>query len=690
MERLPLLSRGQQRPASAVDDAARAAELRDLVHHHNYRYHVLDDPEVADAEYDSLVRELAALEDKHPELIVPDSPTQRVGGPVSGLFAPATHRVPMFSLDNVENLDGLEAWEGRLTRSLAGAPRAFSCELKVDGLAVSLTYERGRLARASTRGDGTTGEDVTANARAIDQVPLVLRGDVPTAMEVRGEIYMPVSAFDALNRIQADRGEKPYVNPRNTAAGSVRQKNPAVTASRRLAIWVYQIGFLEGGPELDTHSEQMAWLAELGLRINPANEVVDSIDAVEAYVRDAERARHSRDYETDGVVVKVDSLAEQQAVGSTAKAPRWAIAYKMAPEEKTTKLQTIEINVGRTGAVTPYAVLEPIFVGGVTVTTATLHNEGEVHRKDVRPGDTVIVRRAGDVIPEVVGPVLSLRRKGLRRWNMPKRCPFCNNPIVLPEGEAKARCTGGYSCQGRLREHLAHFAARGAMDIEGLGYKTVDLLLTEGLIADPADIFTLRSDDLDGRDGWGETSVANLLGAIEAAKNRPVANLLVGLGIDHVGGSVARVLARRFGSIDALARATEDQISEMGGIGPEIAGSVAAWFVASENVELISKFREAGVRLEDETRGDPGNEILAGVSIVITGTLDAFSRDEAKAAVEDRGGRVAGSVSAKTTALVAGVSPGSKLAKAESLGVDVLDEAGFRRHLERGPSSEQT
>jgi DNA ligase (NAD+) len=670
------------------DAAGRAAELRQLINHHNYRYHVLDDPEVADAEYDTMIRELIAIEQQHPELVAADSPTQRVGAPVSDLFAPVIHRQQMFSLDNVEDMASLEGWQARLLRALRREPSAYACELKIDGLAVSLTYEAGTLVRAATRGDGVTGEDVTANARTIESVPLRLLGDAPAVMEVRGEIYMPVSAFAELNARQAELGERPYVNPRNTAAGSVRQKDPSVTASRKLAIWVYQLGYLEGGPAFTDHTGQMAWLRSLGLRVNPANETVATLGAVEDYVRMAQAQRHDRDYETDGVVVKVDDLAEQASAGFTAKAPRWAVAYKLPPEEKTTTLRSIEINIGRTGVATPYAVLEPVFVGGVTVGTATLHNEGEVQRKDIRAGDTVIVRRAGDVIPEVVGPVLSMRPPGLRTWHMPERCPACDNPIIKPDGEARARCTGGYSCPARLREYLSHFVSRGAMDIEGLGYKTVDLLLGADVIADPADIFAVRTDDLLGREGWGEVSVANLLTAIAAAKNRPLASLLVALGIDHVGGTVARALARRFGSMAAIARATQDDITSIPGFGAEIANAVTGWFADPDNEALIAKLGAAGVRLEDQAGASAvGSGLLDGVTVVITGTLATFSREEAKHAVEDRGGKVTGSVSAKTTALIAGESPGSKLDRAESLGVPILDEAAFARLLEEGPPS---
>ncbi|MGB5564739.1 MAG: NAD-dependent DNA ligase LigA, partial [Acidimicrobiia bacterium] len=659
------------------DSAARAAELRAFLRHHNYQYHVLDSPLIPDIEFDEALRELQAIEAASPELVVADSPTQQIGGMVSAAFAAVTHRERMFSLDNVENVADLEAWRARIVRLLGRDPSGYSCELKIDGLAISLTYEVGYLVRAATRGDGVTGEDITANVRTMENVPHVLSGDPPVVIEVRGEIYMPVSAFDELNIRQAEDGKPPYVNPRNTAAGSVRQKDPAVTGTRRLLLWAYQIGYLEGGPALESHTAQMEWLATLGLPVNPENRTVDTIEEVEAYVRRAEVQRHSNDYATDGIVIKVDNLVDQRALGFTAKSPRWAVAYKLPPEEKATKLLDIKINVGRTGAVTPYAVLDPVFVGGVTVTNATLHNESEVHRRDVRPGDTVIVRRAGDVIPEVVGPVLSVRPEGLAQWNMPPRCPFCGNPLVLPDGEAKAKCTGGYECPSRIREHLAYFAGRGAMDIEGLGYKTVDLLLREGLIGDPADVFTLKSDDLLGREGWGETSVSNLLSAIDAAKDREVGRLLTGLGIDHVGGTVARVLARHFGSLDALAAASEDDIMLIDGIGPEIAGSVVGWFSDSDNSQLIDKFRAAGVRMADPIDEREGSDLLAGLTVVITGSLERFSRSDAKAAVEALGGKVTGSVSRKTSALIAGASPGSKQAKAEDLGVPVLDEAAF-------------
>jgi len=674
----------------AAELTSRMEALREQLRHHNYRYYVLDDPEISDIEYDTLFRELAGLEEQHPELVTPDSPTRRVGAPLSDAFAPYTHRERMFSLDNVETTDELEAWKARASRILDRDPGGFVCELKIDGLAVSLTYEAGRLVKAATRGDGVTGEDVTGNIRTLESVPLVLRGEVPALMEVRGEVYMPVSAFEQLNARQAELGEKPYVNPRNTAAGSVRQKDPAATASRKLSIWVYQLGYVAGGPAFASHWESLEWMRSLGLRVNPASRRVVDIEGVEVFVAAALKNRHATDYEIDGVVVKIDTLADQAALGFTSKSPRWAVAYKLPPEEKTTILRAIEINVGRTGAVTPYAVLEPVFVGGVTVTTATLHNEFEVHRKDVRPGDTVIVRRAGDVIPEVVGPIESKRPQNLPEWHMPQQCPFCGNPIVLPDGEAKQRCTGGYECPSRLREYLFFFSSRGAMDIEGMGYKTVDLLLRKGLIGDPADIFTLDPADLLAFEGWGEVSVGNLMAAIEGAKDRPFGRVVTALGIPLVGGTVARALARQFRTVDRLRSATEDQISAIEGIGPEIARSVTGWFADPDNARLVDKLAAAGVRLEDpesEQPSEASSGLLAGVTVVLTGTLEGFTRDEAKAAIEARGGKVTGSVSGKTSAVLSGESPGSKLAKAESLGVPVIDEAQFVRLLQDGPAA---
>ena len=671
---------------SQADAKARIGQLRLLLHHHNHQYHVLDEPEVSDAEYDQLIRELQALETEYPALISADSPTQRVGAPPSALFSSVAHRQRMFSLDNAETHDGLEAWQARLERQLGRVPSGYACELKFDGLAVSLTYAAGALVQAATRGDGITGEDVTANVRTIGSVPLVLRGEAPAIMEVRGEIYMPLSAFDELNERQAEAGGPGFVNPRNTAAGSVRQKDPAVTASRKLAIWAYQLGYVEAGPELKGHSDTLAWLGELGFRINPESATVPDLAGVLAYVDAAETRRHARDYETDGVVIKVDAFADQDELGFTAKSPRWAIAYKFPPEEKTTRLESIEINIGRTGAATPYAVLEPVFVGGVTVTNATLHNEDEVQRKDIRVGDTVIVRRAGDVIPQVVGPVVSVRTGKERKWKMPKRCPFSGHPIIRGEGEAVARCTGGFDCPVRLREYVFHFASRGGMDIEGLGFKTVDMLLDEGLIKNPADIFTIDGDRLLGREGWGEVSVGNLLASIDAAKDRPLGQLLTALGIPLVGGTVARLLARRFRSMDRIMAADEDAVASIEGIGPEIARSLIEWTSEDANAQLVAQLGEAGVRLDDPEPEGVDQGMLEGLTLVITGTLEGMSRDEAKTRVEDRGGKVTGSVSKKTSAVLVGASPGSKAVKAEQLGLRILDEETFARLLDEGPA----
>ena len=671
----------------ATDPAARVAELSDLIRDHAYRYYVLDDPIVADAEYDALVKELNQLEADHPELVQPDSPTQRVGAPPSDLFTEVTHRRTLLSLDNAESSEELEAWEQRLERLLDRAPLGYACELKIDGLAVTLTYERGLLTLGATRGDGTTGENITANLRTIEAIPLRLRGsDVPDLLEVRGEVYMPLDAFDALNERQASAGERLFTNPRNAAAGSVRQKDPAMTAERRLSIWIYQAGIVEGGPSFSTHTATMEYLRELGLRVNPASKAVPDLDGVKAYVDAADASRHDHNYQTDGVVIKVDSIPDQELLGFTARAPRWAVAYKFPPEERTTLLRDIQINVGRTGRATPFAVLEPVFVGGANVGMATLHNEDEVHRKDVRIGDTVVVRRAGDVIPEVLGPVESLRAGDERVWSMPADCPFCAHPIVKPEGEKDARCTGGYECPSRLREWLAYFAGRSAMDIDGLGYKTIDFLLSEGKIADPADVFTLGASDFAGHEGWGEVSISNLLSGIDAARDRPLARLIIGLGIRHVGPSAARELSSRFRNMDALLDVEVETLVDLDGIGQVIAEAWTAWASDPDNRKLIRRMAEAGVRMEDpEPEAAGGSSLLEGYTFVVTGTVPDHSRDGAKSALEALGAKVTGSVSKRTTALIAGESPGaSKVAKAESLGVPIIDGDGFERLLAEG------
>ena len=663
---------------------SRIEALRKALRHHAHRYYVLDDPEISDAQYDDMMRELAELEDAHPTLVSPDSPTQRIGAPPSELFATVEHIQPMFSLDNVVSSEELVAWQARMERELGRAPSGYVCELKIDGLAVSLTYEDGLLVRGATRGDGERGEDITANLRTIEAIPLRLLGRPPRLLEVRGEVYLPLKAFADLNERQTAAGLRVFANPRNAAAGSVRQKDPRITASRELSIWVYQCGSFEGGRTLTTHADTLEYLRELGLRVNPATQAVPDLEGIMAYVEQAERQRHEHDYQTDGVVIKVDDLGQQRGLGFTAKAPRWAVAYKFPPEEQVTKLRDIRINIGRTGAATPFAVLEPVFVGGATVSLATLHNEDEVRRKDVRVGDDVMVRRAGDVIPEVVGPVGLPRRGRAEPWRMPETCPFCSSDIVREGSEKVARCTGGYACPSRLREYLFHFGGRSAMDIEGLGYKTVDLLLEHGLIEDPSGIFSVSVDDLLQFEGWGQTSAKNLVSAIDQAKKRPLARLLVGLGIRHVGTTVARTLARRFHSLPRLMAASAEEISAIGGVGPVIASSVREWAADPANQGLVQRLVEAGVNVEDEHDTSVNDTLLEGVIVVLTGTLQSMGRDQAKTAVEDRGGRVTSSVSRKTTAVIAGEAPGSKLQKAEQLKVPVLDEAAFLRLLEEG------
>jgi DNA ligase (NAD+) len=671
--------------------AERVAALRERIRHHAHRYFVLDDPEISDAQYDALVRALAELEAAHPAVVTPDSPTQRIGPPPSEAFAAVRHRARMFSLDNADTVGALAAWHGRVVRQLGQEPQGgYACELKIDGLAVSLTYVEGKFVLGATRGDGTSGEDVTSNLRTLDSIALQLRGDrtgVPKLLEVRGEVYMPISAFEALNARQADRGARLFANPRNAAAGSVRQKDPRITAERALSICVYQLGTIEGGPSLTSHTETLQYLCTLGLRIDPRSEHLGDIQGVHGYIERAEKTRHDLEFQTDGVVVKLDALGDQRVLGFTAKAPRWAIAYKFPPEEQVTRLRAIQVNIGRTGAATPFAVLEPVFVGGANVGLATLHNADEVARKDIRVGDYVTVRRAGDVIPEVVGPVVSRRTGTEQVWTMPETCPICGSAIVRAEGEKVARCSGGLACPSQLREHLFHFASRRGMDIEGLGYKTIDLLLEHHLIANPADIFDLRPEDLLDFEGWGAVSVRNLMEAIDRARDRPVHRVLTALGIRHVGSTVARLLAARYRDVLVILDAPEQELAQIDGIGRTIAHAVRQWADDPDNRRWVARLREAGVRTRDpEPEDGVQPELLVGVTLVITGTLEGFSRDEAKQAVIARGGRVTSSVSKNTDAVVAGASPGSKLEKAEALGVRVIDEATFVRLLEHGLS----
>jgi DNA ligase (NAD+) len=674
--------------------ADRIRALRDDIARHNQAYYANDAPEISDVDYDRLVRELAHLEAEHPELADVDSPTQQVGaGALSTAFAPVAHAVPMTSLDNAMDFDELLAWGDRVAKGLDGATTRFVCELKIDGLAMSLRYEGGRFVQAATRGDGRVGEDVTANVATIASVPKLLTG-APSVLEVRGEVYLPIQAFERLKatkeaenaaRVAAGRKPEPVpVNPRNAGAGSLRQKDPSVTAERDLAFWSYQLGEVRGGPAFTSHHDTLDVLAGLGFPVNPEIRVVDALDEVHAFCRHWQTHRHDLGYEIDGCVVKVDDLAQREQLGFTSRAPRWAIAFKFPPEERTTILRDIQVSVGRTGRTTPFAVLEPVFVGGSTVGMATLHNEDQVRLKDVRPGDTVVVRKAGDVIPEVVGPVLALRPEGSHPWEFPKICPCpLQTELVRPEGEADTRCVEP-DCPFQRDQRIIYFASRGAMDIEGLGDQTVMQLSEAGLVVDPADIYALTREHLMGLDKWGTTKADNLLAAIEGSKSRPLPRVLTSLGCKGLGPSASEALARRFGTLDAIMAASEVELSTTDGVGPTIAAAVVRWFSREPNRAMVEKMRTAGV---DFGRVDISvlPPVLAGKAVVVTGTLEGFNREEAEAAIKDRGGKSPGSVSAKTFAVVVGAEPGaSKLTKAESLGVPVLDETGFRHLLDTG------
>ena len=752
------------------DDAAEAAErvaaLRVEIAGHDERYHQLDAPTISDADYDALVRELRALEDAHPDLITEDSPTQRVGAAASTLFAPVEHRQPMMSLDNAFDADSLAAWGERLERRLGAAPDDdpvdYVCELKIDGVAISLLYLDGELVQAATRGDGRVGEDVTANVRTVGVVPHRLGPDAPSVLEVRGEVYMSRSAFarlqagqEEINRERLAEGRKPApvaVNPRNAAAGSLRQKDPSVTAQRELSMWCYQVGEVEGAAPWSHHRDSLDQLAALGLPVNPEITVLPTLEEVLAYCLRWQDDRGRLDYDIDGAVVKVDDLAAREALGTTSRAPRWAIAYKFPPEERTTRLRSIMVSVGRTGRTTPFAQLDPVFVGGANVSQATLHNQDQVGVKDVRPGDVVVVRRAGDVIPEVVGPVLPRDDPDRPRWEFPTTCPCPRaSTLVRPEGESDTRCVDP-ECPFQRAGSIEHFAGRGSMDVEGFGEQRVRLFLDLGLIADAAGIYRIDWDRLaalrtlvtdwataavdaarartgdptarldvaevadvaseapegavallgselagdlaadptrfrstaDTLRGLGDEAVANLQGAIDATRDRPLAKLLVGLNIRHLGPAGAEALAATLGHLDVIAGADVETMAAVDGVGPVIAAAVREWFDDDANRALVAALREAGLNLEGPERPDV-EPVLLGRTVVVSGTLEGFSRDEAADAIKARGGKSPGSVSKKTYALVVGAEPGaSKLTKAEDLGVPVLDEAAFVTLLETG------
>ena len=678
--------------AGELDDvAARMATLSDLVAYHNRRYHELDEPEISDGDFDLLVRELRQLEADHPDLVVDGSAGQAVGGAPSALFAPVKHAVAMMSLDNAMSAEELGAWGERVARGLPDETITYVCELKIDGLAMSIRYEGGRYVQAATRGDGRVGEDVTANVATIGVVPKVLKAAkgaaVPEVLEVRGEVYLPVGSFERMNEQAEAAGERLFVNPRNAAAGSLRQKDASITAKRDLSFWVYQLGEVVGGPPLDRHTASLDFLRALRFPVNPETKVFDSLDDVAAHCQHWEHHRHSLGYEIDGVVVKVDDVGQRERLGSTSRAPRWAIAYKFPPEERTTVLRDIQVSIGRTGRATPFAMLEPVFVGGSTVGVATLHNEDQVTAKDVRPGDTVIVRKAGDVIPEVVGPVLSMRPKGTKPWVFPTTCPGCGTELVRLEGEADTRCVNP-ACPFQRDQRIIYFASRGAMDIEGLGERTVAQLTAgdDPLVHDAAELYGLTQEQLLGMEGFATISADKLLAAIDGSKTRPLPRLLTALGIKHLGPAASQALAVEFGTLDAVMAARSDELADVEGLGTIIAEAIATWFSLQPNKDFIEKLRAAGVDFGVPVPRQPkAPQVLAGKSVVVSGTLDGFTREEAEAAIIARGGKSPGSVSKKTFALVLGADPGaSKVAKAEKEGVAVIEEDAFVQLLETG------
>lgn len=670
------------REAGFAEARRRAEELRAAIDHHAYRYYVLDAPEISDSEYDALVRELEALEVAYPELVLPDSPTRRVGAAPSVLFAPVRHSAPLLSLDNVFDDDELRAWYARVVRGLGHDP-ALVGEPKIDGVAVAIVYEHGRFVRAATRGDGVTGEDVTDNVRTIRALPERLARGAPAWLEVRGEVFLAIEDFDRLNAELGEASKTLFANPRNAAAGSLRQKDPSVTAARALRFYAHGLVRVAGAT-IASHAEALALFRDLGLPVHPETRPLEGADDALAYVRRLRGRRHELEHEVDGAVVKVSALSDEHELGSTAKAPRWAIAYKFPAEERTTKLLDIMVSVGRTGALTPFAVLEPVRVGGATVKLATLHNADEVARKGVLIGDTVVVRRAGEVIPEVVAPIPSVRTGAERAFVMPTRCPACGEPVVRREGEAVTRCEN-LACPAQVLERIVHFASRGAMDIEHLGHATASALIERGLVRDVGDLFALGPRELATTPGFAERSVENLLSAIDAAKGRGIDRLLVALGIRHVGPSAARRLADAFGSVDAIASASADELAAVPGVGRVIAEAVHEDLARPSTRAVIEKLRTAGVRLAEAPRVAPTGP-LAGLTLVVTGTLASMSREEAARRIEAAGGKVASSVSRKTAYLVVGESPGTKLDRARALAVPTLDEAGFLRLLEPGPT----
>ena len=672
----------------------RVSELRDAIKRHNDLYYGSDAPEISDAEYDLLLRELRDLEAAHPELADAESPSEAVGAAAVTTFDPVVHAVPMTSLDNAMDQDELRAWGERVAKGLGDDTARFVCELKIDGLAISIRYENGELVQAATRGDGKVGEDVTANVRTISSLPKKLAASAPAVLEVRGEIYMSIAAFEKLKsdreaenatRLQNGRATLAVpVNPRNAGAGSLRQKDPSVTAQRDLSLWAYQLGEVVGGPEFTSHHDTLEYLKSLGFPVNPEITLVDSLEKVVEFCVQWQERRHELPYEIDGAVVKIDSLSQREVLGFTSRAPRWAIAFKFPPEEKHTVLNDIQISVGRTGRVTPFAVLQPVFVGGSTVSMATLHNRDQVAAKDVRPGDTVVVRKAGDVIPEVVGPVLAKRPKNSKPWQFPATCPCpVQSQLVKSDDQADTRCVEP-SCPFQRDQRIIYFASRGGMDIEGLGERTVFALSDAGLVADVGDLYSLSVDQLLTLDGFAQMSAENLVASIQGSRTRPLPKLLTALGIKHLGPAASESLSSAFGTLDVIAHASVEELSSVDGVGNVIAESIASWFAKDDNRVVIEKLRNAGVDFGRVEKSD-APQTLVGKAVVVTGTLVNYSREGAEAAIKSRGGKSPGSVSAKTFAVVIGESPGaSKVTKAEQLGVPMLDEAGFEILLDTG------
>ncbi|HUY06104.1 MAG TPA: NAD-dependent DNA ligase LigA [Acidimicrobiales bacterium] len=688
--------------SSSETSSARIRELQELTAYHSRRYHQEDNPEIADAEYDEMVRELAVLEAEFPDLVAEHSSTRSVGAPPSATFAEVRHRIRMMSLDNAVSIEEIESWKDRALRVLARdstqSPPAcsFVCEPKIDGLAISLRYERGELVQAATRGDGLVGEDVTANVRTIADVPrhlALVAGEVPEVFEVRGEVYLPTSAFHELNQRQAEAGLRLFANPRNSAAGSLRQKDPSVTASRPLRFFAYQLGELTQGVfgadgwTPVSQRENLDLIARSGFSVNPEIAVFGDLDGVERFCSDLLARRHLLDYEIDGVVIKINELAMQELLGATSHAPRWAIAYKFPPEERTTLLEAILVSIGRTGRATPYAKMTPVVVAGSTVEFASLYNADQVALKDVRPGDTVILRKAGDVIPEVVGPILAKRPGGSSPWVFPKNCPTCAAELVRLNDESDTYCVN-LDCPAQRVQRIAYFASRSAMDIEGLGEQRVELFVRSEILNDVADVFELSRERLLGLEGFGEVSVNNLLSSIDIARQRGMARLLVGLSIRHVGPTVAQALAKHFTDLDGLILASEEQLGAIDGIGPAIIGSLRAFFSSKENLAVIERLRGLSVSFASDryvASNSNDEQNLLGRSIVVTGTLDRFSRQEAETEIIAHGGRSPGSVSAKTFAIVVGKDPGrSKVLRAEELGIPMLDEEAFLSLLDSG------